>query len=358
MTSTTSKLEMSLDEIINAQKSKGQAAVKKTFAGGKGARKVFANKRQPNKRASKFKRGNVGAGRIISGNRNMKPKGRLNKQRKVGMLKRQNNAVIKKKINLQNKRNIVAAAKKLVRKLVKKAIAQNLPVVPVAVRPSKRQIRVRTNRLRQKSVLNRINVQSRAIGRRYLVNSQQNSPVAMQNVNGRGPIRFNTQMPTFQHVFSTPSRIINSKPQRVKFQPQQPFYSTPRRQQLISNNMSQNVSQVLSVRAQINAMRRANRVQQLQNQFVKQQPTQKVFIQQPLARRQFQQVIMSRPPRRTQYILIKQQTPRQKIVQMPNNSGNTSKGFFRRQQLSGQRRNQKFSAVNTFYEPPNFLQRI
>jgi hypothetical protein len=142
-----------------------------------------------------------------------------------------------------------------------------------------------------------------------------------------------------------PSRIRNTKPQRVTLQPQ-PSFSMSRRQQLTSK--AQNMSQVLSVRAQINAMRRANRVHQLQNQFVKQQqPTQKVFIQQPLGRRQFQQVILSRPPRRTQYVLVQQQNPRQKIIQMPSNSGNTNKGFFRRQQkFRGQRRSQKFSVCN------------
>ena len=74
-----------------------------------------------------------------------------------------------------------------------------MPIVPIAVRPSKRQ--VRANHLRRTSIHNRINTQSRAIGRRRIIATQQNSPIAaMRRVKGRGPIHFNTQMPAFQHV--------------------------------------------------------------------------------------------------------------------------------------------------------------
>ncbi|CAK5091369.1 unnamed protein product [Meloidogyne enterolobii] len=110
-------------------------------------------------------------------------------------------------------------------------------------------------------------------------------------------------------------------------------------------------------------MRRASRVQQLQNQFAKQQqPTQNFIVQQPRAGRRVQQVILSRPQRRTQYILVQQQNRGQKFGQLQNNNSNASKRFVRRQQyfgrMRGQNRGQKFSVVDTFYEPPNFLQRI
>jgi len=99
-------------------------------------------------------------------------------------------------------------------------------------------------------------------------------------------------------------------------------------------------------------MRRASRVQQLQNQFAKQQqPTQKFIVQQPRAGRRVQQVILSRPPRRTQYILVQQQSRGQKFGQIPNNNSNT-KRFVRRQQffgrMRGQARGQKFSVGTPF----------
>uniref|UniRef100_A0A1I8BYL5 Uncharacterized protein n=1 Tax=Meloidogyne hapla TaxID=6305 RepID=A0A1I8BYL5_MELHA len=346
-----------LDEIIVAQKRKGQAAGNKPLSGKGGARKVFAKKRQQNNRFSKVKRNS--AGRVVRpGNKNLNSKIRP-MQKRIGIVKGQNFGNVKNARNQKN-RNRMMATKNLVRKLVKKAIAQNLNTVPISVRPSKRQLRVRANRLRQKSILNRVNVQSRAIGRRRIITAPQNSPIiSMQRVKGRGPVRFNTQIPAFQHVVSLPQRVVNAKPQKMVLRPQtSTFFNTPRRQRMTFN--TQNVSQGLSVRAQINAMRRASRVQQLQNQFAKQQqPVQKFIIQQPSARRQVQQVILSRPPRRTQYVLVQQQKPRQKFVQIPNN-GNTSTRFVRRQQqrFRGQRRGQKFSVVDTFFEPPNFLQRI
>jgi len=101
-------------------------------------------------------------------------------------------------------------------------------------------------------------------------------------------------------------------------------------------------------------MRRASRVQQLQNQFAKQQqPTQKFIVQQPRAGRRVQQVILSRPPVRTQYILVQQQNRGQKFGHISNNNSNTSKRFVRRQQffgrMSGQNRGQKFSVGISFF---------
>ena len=61
-------------------------------------------------------------------------------------------------------------------------------------------MRVRANRLRQRNILSRVNVQSRIIGRRRII--ANNSPImATRRVNtDRGPIRFNAQLPAFQHV--------------------------------------------------------------------------------------------------------------------------------------------------------------
>lgn len=79
MAMSTSKLEMSLgifviainnsyllilDQIIDAQKRKGQTAGKKPMGGNGGARKVFAKKRQQNNRVSKFKRNTGRLGRV------------------------------------------------------------------------------------------------------------------------------------------------------------------------------------------------------------------------------------------------------------------------------------------------------
>uniref|UniRef100_A0A914NAS6 Uncharacterized protein n=1 Tax=Meloidogyne incognita TaxID=6306 RepID=A0A914NAS6_MELIC len=359
MATTTSKLEMSLDQIIDAQKRKGQTAGKKPMGGNGGARKVFAKKRQQNNRVSKFKRNSGRLGRVARfGNKKKSTAGAM--QKRIVVAKSQTFANVKN-ARIQKNRNMMKVTKNLVRKLVKKAIAQNLTTVPVSISPSKRQMRVRANRLRQRNILSRVNVQSRIIGRRRII--ANNSPImATRRVNtDRGPIRFNAQLPAFQHVVSLPPRIVSSKPQKIVLQPQtSSLFTTPRRQQISFNG--QNASQGSSVRAQINAMRRASRVQQLQNQFAKQQqPTQKFIVQQPRAGRRVQQVILSRPPRRTQYILVQQQSRGQKFGQIPNNNSNT-KRFVRRQQffgrMRGQARGQKFSVVDTFYEPPNFLQRI
>ena len=122
----------SLDEIITAQKRKGQAAGNKSSAGGKGARNVFMNKRQQNKRASKFKRSSGGGGRVIRAvNKNVKSMAKPNQvhllislkvhplfKKRVGMLKRQTFASVKN-ARIQKNRNMVLATKNLVRKLVK-----------------------------------------------------------------------------------------------------------------------------------------------------------------------------------------------------------------------------------------------
>lgn len=237
-----------------------------------------------------------------------------------------------------------------------------MPILPVAVSPSKRRIRVRGNRPRRNTILNRINKNSSTIGRQRIMTTFQNSPIL--SAKNRVPIRFNTQLPAFQltaYVFtyrviyfcsSAPSRIITT-PQQIILKPQSSHFTTPRRQQSFNFD---NMRQESSVRGQINAMRRASRLQQLQNQFVRQQqPNQEFILQQPHGRRQVQHVLVDRPPahNQTQYILVKQQNPRQQFIRVRNNTIKNSTRFARRQKFRRQRQGQFTVGVSCIFHLEN-----
>lgn len=121
-----------LDQIIDAQKRKGQTAGKKPMGGNGGARKVFAKKRQQNNRVSKFKRNSGRLGRVARfGNKKKSTAGAMQVtfyrlfvfiffyvKKRIVVAKSQTFANVKN-ARIQKNRNMMKVTKNLVRKLVK-----------------------------------------------------------------------------------------------------------------------------------------------------------------------------------------------------------------------------------------------
>lgn len=351
MSTSAAKLEMSLDEIIKAQKKAGQTQF--TKKAGVGMRRGPINKRRilvnpKGRRQTVIGRKHIGNQglknkRFITPKQLTGPIGR----RTVGIAKRlgggvRKNATIVKKI--QN-RAVISATKNLVKKLVKKAIAQNV----VSTRVARRQkiIRIPANRLRQRTiVLNRVNARSRVIARRRNVTAK--NPL----VRGRGPVRFiQSDMPTTSRaIMSIPPRRRNRNTiQYIQTRPVMVQRAIPAFVPKNINNNNTQLRQAVTIREQINAMRRATRVRQLQSQFIKQEQQRQIPVFRP-RRQQAQQVIQvvqQRPrPRRQQpqqYIILQQPQQQQR---------------YRRQQFRGGQQRRQQVQFDPMFSPPNFLQRI
>lgn len=354
---TACKLEMSLDDIIKANKNR-------TNQPGPSARKTqMVGKR--------FTRGNVNKGRSfgrkpIGGQNPIKKKGATNR---VGIIVNRGRPLrkvnrfgpgLRKNVALKN-RAVISATKNLVDKLVKKALNKSNGSAINSFR-GKRLAANRARRVRT-IVLNKISPRSRVITRqrsRFIAVQPQQQPLVVHRV-VRGPIRFasnNTIVPQASKTGPKRRLRVNS------IQQQQPVV-------LVQQQSPQRVLpsfSSMSVRQHINALRRASTVQQLQTQFIsQQQPIRQQFRgQQPVAppfvfhRRQQKQpfianqqspiVVQQRPSFRR----LRQPPAQYVIVQQPARG---SRSQFYGKPIQSFRRQQQ-QQLDPLYEPPNFLQRI
>uniref|UniRef100_A0A914H1P8 Uncharacterized protein n=1 Tax=Globodera rostochiensis TaxID=31243 RepID=A0A914H1P8_GLORO len=382
---TACKLEMSLDEIIKANKSKTNRVnvrpnVRKIQIVGKRSPIGAASKKMP------IGRRQFGGQQLIKKNFGIPKRVAFNSRgnRPIGKINRGGGVVsVRKNVALQNSA-VISATKNLVNKLVKKALSQS----NVATVASLRSKRFPVNRLQRSRtiVLNKINRRSRVISRQRVPVQHQQQPIMVQRVvRGRGPIRFASTT----SVVSPARNNVPKRLRRVNFNQRQPVV-------LVQQQPSQAVQRFvpsfssMSVRDHINALRRANTVQQLQTRFVNQQQIQQqpqghpfaaAYIRRPRkqgnpfasayvrnprkqqlivdepfqSRPQFSSPIVVQqrgPPRR-----VRQQPPQYVIVQQPSRGQRPQfrgkpQQFFRRQQ---QQSNVVFDPA---YEPPNFLQRV
>ncbi|KAL3104138.1 hypothetical protein niasHS_002165 [Heterodera schachtii] len=356
---TACKLEMSLDEIIKANKSKtNQASIngrktqmtgKRLIRGNIAKRKPFVRKQINGQNQTK----KFGLKRVGINVRRGRP------------LRKSNRVVVMRKNFAAKNRAAISATKNLVNKLVKKALNKS------NVSPRGKRFIVNSARRVRTIMLNKVSPRSRVITRqrqRIVAVQPQQQPVFVQRVvRGRGPIRY-----------ASDAAIV---PQTMKMVPKRRFRINPMQQQqpvvLVQNQSPKRrlpSFSSMSVRQHINALRRATTVQQLQTQFVNQQlPIRQQFrgrqtITTPVVpnrSRGKQQFILDQPvqagpqfmkfsPRRqrrqpasTQYV----------IVQQPSRG---TRSQFRGKPQQSYRRNpkQQQAVYNPMYEPPNFLQRI
>lgn len=366
MSASTSKLEMSLDEIIKTQKKNVQGPSKKF---GTKSRKDLFKKRQVGIVRSGRSRRQIGFNRKRIIRQGLKKSGQTNtRKRVVGRrtvgIGKEFRTGAKNNINAANNvlknRAMITATKNLVKKLVKRAIVQNV-VNSLQSRPQK-IIRIPANRPRQRTiVLSKLNANSRVIARRQIT-SLSKLPVIVKNANVRGPVRFiPTAVPTTSRRIS--SNIPRRRRNKIQYVQQRPAMLQQAIPAFMPNNSINNMQsrQGITIREQINAMRRATRVQQLQSQFIKQQNGRSTLS--PRQRQQAPQVIQvvkqQQPLRRKhaqQYILIQQQ---QRQPQKARSRYVLQKQFSRHQQVArGGRNRQQVITLDPLYNPPNYLQRF
>lgn len=297
-----SNVEMSLDDIIKANKSKDKGTVKKNRGSNLSSKGVV-------------KRGRKGP-----------------KQPQNNGVRKANGpkAVGKRVLNKSNKAVSTVATKKLVQKLVKKALAQTNvarvgPVRNVALaRRNVQRPKFRGARAVKKTVVLKMNPRSRVISRRPRANVQE-----IIATRGRGPVRFNQNVV----VSAVPRRRINyvpnvvtrpvmvrAVPKRVVQQRAQPVY------QMV--NVAGNRPSIRDHISRLRTSRPVNVIQVPQVVYRRQQRPQ----QQQQRRQNFQ-------PQRPRF--INQQRPAVRQQRQQNN-------------FSG---NRQFKN-DPFFEPPNFLQRI
>jgi hypothetical protein len=291
------KVEMSLDDIIKVNKKKEQA--------GKGN-----NRNKPANKNTNARRRTGGIAKKPSQNQPKKTAvtRRNTRTRAVGR-------PLNRKSGPPQKIPAVSATKKLVNKLVKKALAQT--TVGRRQPLARNVIRRGGARLpRRSGVLNRISNKSRIIRRMPTLPAV--SPVA-PIARGRGQIRF----PAVQA--NVVRRVGGARRTFARRIPQQQQQFVRRAVNVIPQN---------SIRGQISALRR------------QQQPVQ-------------QRVVFAPPPRRQQQVVYVQAPPRKQfVVQQPRRQQQQG---FRQQQRNNFRRNNARNNNNNngaFFDPPNFLQRV
>lgn len=290
------KVEMSLDEIIKENKKKEQ----KEKVEGRGKRGQAPQKSGAIRRRS----GGVAKKQGASPpKKNVRGRGPVRAQQG-------GSRPLVSRLKSTQKTAATQATKKLVQKLVKKALRTNLVRTQPVVRNVVRRGGVRVPR--KVAVLNRVNARSRVIARRQ--------PITAPAVRGRGQVRFQQNPPAIIR------RRTIIRPMQVVEQPVRRFNRRPARQFV---DPAQN-----SIRSQLMALR--------QQQAPSRQRV--VYVQQPQPRQQVVYV-QQQPRRRQQQVVVQRSRPQQSQ-------------FFR--QPKQQRRNNRNSNNNNdvFYEPRNFLQRI
>lgn len=392
MSNATNKLEMSLDDIIKAQKGKaGSSVLVNRKAGPAVTRKGEINgKKHPVGAMKGGRTGVVGRGRQTGPIKNKRIgqfKGRRVIQKRVVRPLQRNNRPISARVSGVRKNSIVgnnavgnramlSVTRNLVKKLIKKALVQQNVASTASNMIARRTkfARIPANRIRQRTIgLNRINPRSRVIARRVTtMMAAQNSPMMDQRV--RGPVRFiPPAMRANPRLISLPRRrntAVQYVQQPVMIQRQQ--LSQQRRPNFGPRNFNNIVHQPqLSVRDQINAMRRASQVQQLQRQFIKQQQQPRAIVVQQQPQRRQQQVIVRQQPRRRQpqqqqYIILQQQPQQRGRRQQQRQFIAVKQQQPRQQQFigggrgrgQGRQQPQQIMRLDPFYSPPNYLQRI
>jgi len=291
-----SNVEMSLDEIIKANKSKDKAVKKVASKGNKsGVRgKRVANQPQKN-RLQRAKPANASG--------------------KLGA----------KKVNSKPGKTTAIATKRLVQKLVKKALAQTNVRTPVR-RTLQQRPKFRGGRVVKKTVVvNRLklNPRSRVISRRPRINTQK-----VFAVRGRGQIRYNPNLDNGQQIVRRVNYLpsIVTKPVLVRTIPRNVVQTVRRQRQVPVYQTTNVVRNSSSVRDHILRLRTGGVAR-------RQVPQQVVYVQQQRPLRQQQRKQNFQRQRGN----FQQQRPRQ---QRQNN--------FARQQFK----------TEPFFEPPNFLQRV
>jgi len=286
-----SNVEMSLDEIIKANKSKDKAEKKVAGKGNKSGVRGKRIAKQPQK------------------NRLQRAKP-ANASRKLGT----------KKVNNKPGKTTTVATKRLVQKLVKKALAQSNVRTPV--RKTLQRPKFLGGRVVKKTVVvNRLklNPRSRVINRRPRINTQK-----VFAVRGRGQIRYNQNLDNGQQIVRRVNYVprIVTKPVLLRTIPRNVVQTVRRQRQVPVYQSSNVVRSGSSVRDHILRLRTGG--------VAARQAPQVVYVQQRPQRQQRQNF------QRQRSNFQQQQRPRQ---QRQNN--------FVRQ-----------FKTEPFFEPPNFLQRV